>query len=76
VPIGNPLGFTSTLIAAGRFPVEGVIVTHCVPNGAMAVVNATLLLPDFTLTVCAAGSAAPSCQTNDNDAGVGVSVAV
>ena len=47
---------------------------HCVPKGAIDVVNATVLLADLTLSVCAAGSAPPSCQTNDNDAGVGVKV--
>lgn len=76
MPIGRPLGFTSTLIDAGRFPELGVIVTHCVPKGATDVVNAAVPLEDLTFTTCAAGSAAPSCHTNDSEAGVGVKVGV
>jgi hypothetical protein len=60
---------------AGRFPEEGVMVSHWVPRGAMAVVKATALVPDLTLTVCGAGNVPPICQRNESDAGVGVSVA-
>ena len=63
------------LIAAGSEPVLGVIVIHCVPTGRIVVLYAAVLPVDFTETVCAAGNGAPVCQTNDNDAGVGVSVA-
>jgi hypothetical protein len=58
---------------AGNIPTSGVIVIHGVPTGAMAVVNAALLVPPLTESACAAGSAPPACQTNDNDAGAGVS---
>jgi hypothetical protein len=64
------------LIDAGRFPVDGVIVSHCVPSGAIEVVNAAVLVAeDLTLTVCAVGSVLPICQTNVKEAGVEVSVA-
>jgi len=76
VPIGNPLGFTSTLNVAGKLTEPGVSVTHPVPPGAIAVEKATRLFPALTLTVWAAGSTAPSCQTKDKEAGVGVSTAV
>lgn len=72
--MGSPLGLTSTLIAAGSAPALGVSVSHSVPRGAMTVVNAAVLDPAFTEIVCAAGSAVPVCQTNDNDAGLGVRV--
>jgi hypothetical protein len=38
VPIGNPLGLTRMLIAAGNVPALGVMMIHCVPSGATTVV--------------------------------------
>ena len=72
MPIGNPLGFTNTLLDAGRFSVDGVSVIQGVPP-AMTAVYATALLPDETFSFWATGSVAPTTQTNDSVAGVGVS---
>ena len=61
------------LSAAGSVPEPGVIVIHCVPSGAIAVVKAAALVPALTAIVWAAGSAAPVTQVNDKAVGVGVS---
>ena len=76
MPTGSPLGFTSTLIAAGRVPTEGVRVIHCVSAGARAVVNAAALVPELMLNFCATGNADPVTQVKDNNAGFEVSVGV
>ena len=67
---------TRILSDAGNVTVPAVIVIHCVPTGAMTVLNAATLVPALTESVCAAGSADPTTQVNDNEVGEGVSETV